>query len=262
MKNEPGKWATGHLLPNSQQQLSINGSAGPISIQLRPYLAVAATVYFLIAAENTSPSFLDFSTSIPEDHIMPRTDRDSNYKPLTDIIVFKALNAVTGHSRPLPTRNRRQSYDSYSIARNANFHRRDSVAYVPVHEPPSRRRECCLTPAPHGKAILQPSQFSEQTQSPLFKLPAELLLLIYEEVLGHNLFHIVRRMNNFQLGHIGCKSKVPRSQENCVENKCRGLKLPTGIHAKTGSGDGGLIQLLQSCRKMYGHLLYFHSIRF
>jgi hypothetical protein len=181
---------------------------------------------------------------------MPRTDTDSNYKPLTGIIVFKALNAISGHSRPLPTR---QSYDSYSIARNANFHRRESVAYVPVHEPPSRRRERCLTPPPHGKAILQPNQSNEQTQSPLFKLPEELLLLIYEEVLGHNLFHIVRRTNKFQLGHIVCQSNVPRSQEECVENKCRGLKLPTGIHAKTGSGDGGLIQLLQSCRKMYGH---------
>ena len=186
---------------------------------------------------------------------MPRTDRDSNYKPLTGIIVFKALNAISGHSRPLPTRNGRQSYDSYSIARNANFHRQESVAYVPVHEPPSRRRERCLTPPPHGKAILQPNQFNEQTQSPLFKLPEELLLLIYEEVFGHNLFHIVRRTNKFQLGHIVCKSNVPRSQEECVENKCRGLKLPTGIHAKTGSGDGGLIQLLQSCRKMYGHSL-------
>jgi hypothetical protein len=181
---------------------------------------------------------------------MPRTDHDSNYKPLVGIITFKALNALSGHSRELSHRNRRQSFDSYSIARNANLQRRESVGYLPVQEPTSHRRKRCLTPPPFGKATLQENQLNEQTQSPLFKLPEELLLAIYEEVIGRNLLHIVRRTNQFQLGHIVCKTNVPRSQEACVENKCRGLKLPTGVHAKTGRGDGGLIQLLQSCRKM------------
>jgi hypothetical protein len=184
---------------------------------------------------------------------MPRTDRDSNsWKPLTSIIIFKTLDALPGHSRPLPSHPRRQSLaDSYSIARNAYLHRRGSNGYQPVQETPPLRRQRCLTPPPFGKAILLPNQLNEQTQSSLFRLPEELLFLIYEDVIGGNLFHIVRRTNQLQLGHIPCKNNLPRSQEECKENKCRGFKVPTGLHVKTaGTGHGGLIQLLQTCRKM------------
>jgi len=176
---------------------------------------------------------------------MPRTDRERGTKSLPGLITFAVLGAVTGHSRPLKT------FDSYAIARNANLQRRESSGYLPVQEPTSQRRKRCLTPPPFGRAFLQPSQLNEQSQSPLFELPEELLLLIYEEVLGRNLFHIVRRTSHFQLGHIACKTNTPRTQDECLENQCRGLKVATGVHVKTGPGDGGLIQLLQSCRKMY-----------
>jgi hypothetical protein len=180
---------------------------------------------------------------------MPRTDHDSNYKPLSAIATFKILNALSGRSREPPPRPRPRSLTSYSIARNANLHRRGSTGYIPAQECPRLRRERCLTPPPFGKAILQPSQLNDQTQSSLFKLPEELLFLIYEEVIGSNLFHIVRRTNQLQLGHILCKTNIPRSQEGCKEKECRGLKVPTGLH-KTVRGDSGLIQLLKTCRKV------------
>jgi hypothetical protein len=180
---------------------------------------------------------------------MPRTDRDSNSKGLTATATLKVLGAFSGHSRKLPNHERRRSMTSYTIARDSYLHRRGSNGYQPVQECPPLRRERCLTPPPFGKAILQPSQFNAQTQSPLFKLPEELLILIYEEVIGSNLFHIVRRTNQLQLGHTVCKSNLPRSQEDCKENECRGLKIPTGLHVKSGPGNGGLIQLLQTCRK-------------
>jgi hypothetical protein len=184
---------------------------------------------------------------------MPRTDRDSTFKPLSAIFTFKVLDAFSGHSRQLPSRPRRQSlpHSSYSIARNWNLHRRGSNGYLPAQECPPLRRERCLTPPPFGKAILQPNQLIEQAQSPLFKLPEELLLLIYEHVIGYNLFHIVRRTKQLQLGHVPCKNNLPRSQEECKENECRGFKIPTGLHVRpAGPGHGSLIQLLQTCRKV------------
>lgn len=206
------------------------------------FLAVAAILYKSYCCEDTS--LLCSNLPLPPDLNMPRTDRDRNSKSLPGIITFAVLGALTGHSREL------KSFDSYAIARNANLKRRESINYVPVQEPTTHRRERALTPPPSGRAILQTSQLNEQIQSPMFKLPEKLLLLIYEEVLGRNLFHIVRRTTSFQLGHVVCKTNVPRRQEECNENECRGLKVPTGIHAKTGPGDGGLIPLLQSCRKM------------
>jgi len=184
---------------------------------------------------------------------MPRTDRDSTFKPLSAIFTFKVLDTFSSHSRQLPSRARRQSlpHSSYSIARNWNLHRRGSNGYLPAQECPPLRRERCLTPPPFGKAILQPNQLIEQTQSPLFKLPEELLLLIYEHVIGYNLFHIVRKTKQFQLGHVPCKNNLPRSQEECKENECRGFKIPTGLHVRpAGPGHGSLIQLLQTCRKV------------
>ena len=213
-----------------------------ISYHVFIFLAVAAILYKSYCCEDTS--LLCSNLPLPPDLNMPRTDRDRNSKSLPGIITFAVLGALTGHSREL------KSFDSYAIARNANLKRRESINYVPVQEPTTHRRERALTPPPSGRAILQPSQLNEQIQSPMFKLPEELLLLIYEEVLGRNLFHIVRRTTSFQLGHVVCKTNVPRRQEECNENECRGLKVPTGIHAKTGPGDGGLIPLIQSCRKM------------
>lgn len=175
---------------------------------------------------------------------MQRTDRDRGTKGITSIVTLKVLGALTGHGREIPT------FDSYAIARNANLVRRETVGYLPAKDPVSRRRERPLTPPPFGKAVLHSSQMNEQSQSPLFKFPENILLLIYEEVLGHNLFHVVRRTTRFQLGHVLCKMNTPRKQEECHEHECRGMKVPSGVHVKTGPGNGGFIQLLQSCRKM------------
>jgi hypothetical protein len=176
---------------------------------------------------------------------MQRTDRDRGTKGITSIVTLKVLGALTGHGREIAT------FDSYAIARNANRHRRETVGYLPTQGIAFRRRERALTPPPFGRAVLHPSQLNEQTQSPLFKLPEEILLLIYEEILGHNLFHIVRRSTRFQLGHVLCKANTPRRQEECNEHECRGMKVPSGVHPKTRPGNGGLVQLLQSCRRMY-----------
>jgi hypothetical protein len=87
---------------------------------------------------------------------------------------------------------------------------------------------------------------NEQTQSLLFKLPEELRLLIYEEVLGNRLIHIVRR--DHKLGHMLCRSGG--DQDACNEVKCRGIKLPTGMFVQPGFGHGDLIPLLQSSRNV------------
>lgn len=68
--------------------------------------------------------------------------------------------------------------------------------------------------------------------------------MIYEQLLADNVFHIVRRRE--KLGHTRCRAY--REPDQCVPTRCRGLKLPSGFHA--GFGDGDLIQVLQSCRRV------------
>ena len=185
---------------------------------------------------------------------MPRTDTDSNYKPLTALITFHLLDSISGRSRIFPSRNRPEilsSSNSYDIARD----RREASLvhrYLPVQECAPLKRKRQLTPPPVGRAMLQPAQYNEQTECLLLNLPQEVRCMIYREVIGDNMFHIVRRNNNFRLGHIPCDAAHPRSQEDCKESQCRGFKLPTGLHAReNGHGHGGLIQLLQTCRKVY-----------
>ena len=92
--------------------------------------------------------------------------------------------------------------------------------------------------------VRQPLNADQQTASLLFNLPKEVRLMIYEEVLGGMVFHIVRRKD--KLCHKLCKGSG--DPEQCISDHCRGFKIPSGVH--TGRGDGGLIQILQSCRGM------------
>jgi len=90
-----------------------------------------------------------------------------------------------------------------------------------------------------------------QIQSPLFHLlPDELRLMIYSQVLGNQVLHIIRRHQ--KLGHTLCKNP-DGSFDACREAQCRGRKMPTGEHEATVSspGHGGMIQLLQTCRRIY-----------
>jgi hypothetical protein len=83
----------------------------------------------------------------------------------------------------------------------------------------------------------------EQRQSRLFQLPPEVRDIIYGYVLTGPPVHIVQRQN--KLGHRRCRSNG--SPYECVKSECRGIKVETGHHV--GSGDGGIIQLLQTCRQ-------------
>jgi hypothetical protein len=107
-----------------------------------------------------------------------------------------------------------------------------------------RKRPLSLVSSRDDKDVKQPLNADQQPASLLFKLPKEVRLMIYEEVLGGKIFHIVKRKN--KLGHKLCKGSG--NPERCISDHCRGLKIQSGIHA--GRGDGGLIQILQSCREM------------
>jgi hypothetical protein len=174
--------------------------------------------------------------------------------------IFKALGRFSGHARPLDRqqdqrpRHRRHQSMTMAAAETATATergeplRRSKTNFQPPpacpHLPP---RTHSLTPVPVPLDNVIP-ELDEQTQSALFKLPEELLLLIYEEVIGRRTFHIVRRSH--RLGHTTCHYNTPGSQEECKEGGCRGLKVPSGLHIESGPGHGGLIQLLQTCRKM------------
>ncbi|KAJ8069195.1 hypothetical protein OCU04_002866 [Sclerotinia nivalis] len=89
-------------------------------------------------------------------------------------------------------------------------------------------------------------------------LPREVRIEIYEWVLGKRVLHIVRRKT--KLGHVVCKCDGRnsdggdmREEDACMIAGCRGVKIlgGSGVHERVGDGSGGLIQLLQVCRRVY-----------
>ncbi len=169
--------------------------------------------------------------------------RSEHTHSLKQQALFKVLELFTGHSRPLderpaPRRRRNQLGEPSTPRRIASNYQPPPVF---EHLPP---RSHCLTPPPSSSD----SSYLQQTQSILFNVPAEIRLRIYEEVLGESLLHIVRRKG--RLGDCLCKVGTPGRQGECIENECRGLKLPSGLHVKSRSVDEGVVGLLQTCRKV------------
>ena len=181
--------------------------------------------------------------------------RERERPGLTARLLFKTVDRLSGRSRPLesptPSLQRRKSTGERPTVqhqpRSTRSQRQSSTYQAPPlafeHLPPRTRR---LTPPPIDTPPLPCPKLDEQPQSLLFRLPEELLLMIYKGVIGSGLLHIVRRQR--KLGHILCQGS--RDMDECMEHQCRGLKLPTGTYAQRGLGNGDLIQLLQTCRKM------------
>jgi hypothetical protein len=182
--------------------------------------------------------------------------REQERPGLTAKLLFKTVDRLSGHSRPVEApapqlQCRRTAGGGRPTIRHqpqSTRSQRQSGSYqapplVFEHLPPRTRY---LTPPPAGRQQLLCTKANEQTQSPLFRLPEELLLMIYKEVVGNRLLHIVRRQR--KLGHIFCNGSG--DADECKEQQCRGLKLPTGTYAQTGFRNEDLIQLLQTCRKM------------
>jgi hypothetical protein len=171
---------------------------------------------------------------------------------LTSILLFKTLDRFSGHSRPLdnntspntyPLRRRQSAPVPSSPTHGRRIERYEPPPPLSQHIPP---RTHCLTPPRFEISTEEPVVLHEQIQSPLLNLPKEVLLMIYERVVGIRVLHIVRRRD--KLGHTLCISTG--EPDDCKEAKCRGLKLPTGLYARSGHGSGDLIQLLQTCRKV------------
>ncbi len=180
---------------------------------------------------------------------MAHTERIHSIK---QIVLFKALDFLSGHSRPLDPRptlppRRRQNYTLGSKEAESSIQpRRTASNYQPppIFEPLPPRAHC-LTPSPSAPD----SSYHQQAQSILLNLPPELLSQIYREVLGDSLLHIVRR--KARLGHRLCKIRTPGRQGECMESECRGLKIPSGWHVKPScETDERVIGLLQTCRKV------------
>lgn len=164
---------------------------------------------------------------------------------LRDQVLFGFLDRVTGHSKPLESvpSHRRPTIGSPTHSRRLTY---EPPPPLPA---PLPRRKRLLTPASSRSASPEPFLYDEQFQSVLLqRLPEEILMLIYEYVIGKRVIHLVRRKDH--LGHMKCLSNG--DPDACRELQCRGMKLPNGLYVASGHGNGGgLIQLLQSCRKMY-----------
>ena len=165
------------------------------------------------------------------------------------------FNRLASHHRDLDTLaplQRRKSTGGRASTRHQpqklETRRRASYQAAPLvftHLPPRTR---CLTPSPFespSELQLNP-RADKQTQSLLFTLPGGILLMIYKEILGDRMVHIMRRQR--KLGHTICESMG--DFEECREEQCRGLKLPSGTYVHTGEANGNSVQLLQTCRRM------------
>lgn len=113
-----------------------------------------------------------------------------------------------------------------------------------IRKLPPRKRTLSVSSSYRAENARQTLLTEQQTASLLFKLPKELRLMIYEHVLGGMVLHIVRR--KAKLGHTLCKTRA--DPEQCTLDRCRGYKIPSGFH--TGRGNGQLVQILQTCRKV------------
>lgn len=109
---------------------------------------------------------------------------------------------------------------------------------------PRRQRTLSIPPFEHEKGTENLGMTYNQSESWLFKLPKNVRSQIYSNVLGNRVLHIVRR--HTKLGHKSCSTDA--SPEACLLAQCRGSKTEYGIYRD--SGDGNLVQILQTCRKM------------
>lgn len=175
---------------------------------------------------------------------VPITKRDG--PGLRQILIWGALNAISGHSKPID-RKPMSSYRKFT----PKVVNKVSKYQPPPLTPALARRSGCITPPLQELEddTREDTEF-DQMQSPLFRLlPEEVLVEIYKYVLGRNVVHIVRRSRS--LSHAACKSEIV-DQDECRALKCRGTKLPNGVSLdEKGRNYGDFITLLQTCRKVY-----------
>jgi hypothetical protein len=168
---------------------------------------------------------------------------DADHHSIPALIVWKCLKHLPGQRRE----HGQQSTGKQQIVAIQQPHTlqgRGRHSEPEFRHLTQRPRPLSLTRPCHGMQDNNVPIASEQTESPLFKLPREIRQMIYEQLLGGNVFHIVRRRK--KLGHTRCRAY--REPDQCIPTRCRGLKLPSGVHA--GYGDGDLIEVLQSCRRV------------
>lgn len=176
-----------------------------------------------------SPARINFYTMV----------RERERPGLTHLLVWSLLHHLSGHGKEIdrvPMSSYRKVEPKATVRKVSNYQPPPLTRSLP-------RRSGCITPP-----LMEPTDF-DQIQSPLFNLPAGVLLLIYEQVIGKNIIHIVRRSQT--LSHATCKTETPGDQDECRAMKCRGTKLPNGVCVPDKKSHDNFISLLQTCRKMF-----------
>ena len=163
---------------------------------------------------------------------------------LSGRVIWKVLNILPFRTREIQHTSSYRARDVPHMARVQPEGDEHGELEPEIRHLAPRKRPLSLISSCDDNYARQPPNTDQQTASLLFKLPREVRLMIYEELLGGKVFHIVRRKK--KLGHKLCKGIG--NPEQCISDHCRGFKIQTGVHA--GRGDGGLIQILQSCREM------------
>lgn len=118
--------------------------------------------------------------------------------------------------------------------------------------PPLPLRDRALSlplPAPKFNVPTTVQKTHSQIQAILFRqMPIEVRRLIYEEVLGGEVLHILRKRR--KLGHYVCRVEP----HLCLNRACLALTDSDGVWAgwrnHSEPTDGGLLPLLRTCRKV------------
>jgi hypothetical protein len=169
---------------------------------------------------------------------------DKERQSFTKRTIWKVLNVLPWHTREpqhISSYRPRVVPDASRVRREEDIH---CQLEPEIRHLAPRKRPLSLVSSCYDEDIRQPLHTNQQTALFFYKLPREVRLMIYEELLGGMIFHIVRRRE--KLGHKLCKGSG--DPEQCISEYCRGYKVQSGFHA--GRGNGGLIQILQSCREL------------
>lgn len=243
----------GLLVPQKQGSERGNISPNPLpqrlqglNVRLRKdsIFFVSFHLQFLwLSSNHTHLSHLHRTIIIPHISFKPiyKMLREKQKPSMKMMLLWMALDKLTGNGKEID-RIPMSSYRRSSEPLIGSKHRKASNYQPPPLVQSLPRRKGYITPPTLELEKL------EQLQSPLFTLPKEVLLLIYEQVIGNNILHIVRRSN--KLSHATCSSNRSGNPDDCRDLKCRGMKLQNGVSIPDGPSYGGILPLLQTCRKM------------
>ena len=156
-----------------------------------------------------------------------------------NITTLLKVLSISSHQSYIKCRRR---YKKYRLAEEALNEHRQNLLEKQFHESNS---------ASISNDILHTASLTAdpQAQSGFFRLPPEIRTLIYEEAIGRNVFHVVKKENC--LGFKNCTGQNGR--RTCYSDELWAIETPDDLWKNCT--DGGPLSPLLTCRRLYVSLI-------